>query len=62
MTRYAQKMAERVMLARTPPRRACRFFNGNLGRQFLFGGHDPVLGQVQVGFLDFIRQTAQAAA
>ncbi len=34
---------------------SCRFFNANLGRQFLFGGHDPELGQVRVGFFDFIR-------
>lgn len=41
---------------------SCRFFNVNLGRQFLFGGHDPVLGQVRVGFFDFVRQMGQAAA
>ena len=34
---------------------SCRFFNVNLGRQFLFGGADPVLGQVRVGFFDFAR-------
>lgn len=41
---------------------SCRFFNVNLGRQFLFGGHDPVLGQVRVGFFDFARQMGQASA
>jgi hypothetical protein len=35
---------------------SCRFFNVNLGRQFLFGGHDPKLDHVGVGFLDFVRQ------
>lgn len=40
---------------------SCRFFNVNLGRQFLFGGADPVLGQIRVGFFDFIRQCGQAA-
>lgn len=40
---------------------SCRFFNVNLGRQFLFGGTDPVLGQVRVGFFDFVRQSGQAA-
>jgi ribosomal protein L40E len=39
---------------------SCRFFNVNLGRQFLFGGPDPVLGQVSVGFADFVRQSTQA--
>jgi hypothetical protein len=38
---------------------SCRFFNVNLGRQFLFGGNDPMLGQVRVGFFDFVRQTGQ---
>jgi len=32
---------------------SCRFFNVNLGRQFLYGGVDPHLGRLQVGFLDF---------
>lgn len=41
---------------------SCRFFNVNLGRQFLFGGHDPVLGDVRVGFLDFVRQAGQGTA
>jgi hypothetical protein len=41
---------------------SCRFFNVNLGRQFLFGGYDPLLGQIRVGFLDYVRQTGQAAA
>jgi ribosomal protein L40E len=40
---------------------SCRFFNVNLGRQFLFGGHDPQLVQVRVGFVDFVRQTGQPA-
>lgn len=40
---------------------SCRFFNVNLGRQFLFGGTDPVLGQVRVGYFDFVRQPGQAA-
>lgn len=31
---------------------SCRFFNLNLNRSFLFGGPDPVLGQVHVGFFD----------
>lgn len=34
---------------------SCRFFNVNLGRQFLFGGPDPVLGQVRVGFFDLAK-------
>jgi hypothetical protein len=33
---------------------SCRFFNLNLGRPFLFGGRDPVLGEIRSGFLDFI--------
>jgi ribosomal protein L40E len=41
---------------------SCRFFNVNLGRQFLFGGRDPTLGQVRVGFFDFVRQVGQPAA
>ncbi len=32
---------------------SCRFFNVNLGRQFLFGGADPQLGRIRVGFFDF---------
>jgi hypothetical protein len=35
---------------------SCRFFNVNLGRQFLFGGYDPILGQIQIGFFDFVRR------
>jgi hypothetical protein len=38
---------------------SCRFFNVNLGRQFLFGGPDPILGEVPFGFLDFVRQAGQ---
>ena len=30
----------------------CRFFNLNLGRPFLFGGSDPIAGNIDVGFLD----------
>ena len=37
---------------------SCRFFNVNLGRQFLFGGVDPHLGRLQVGFLDFAQTRA----
>ncbi|GEM_PF-795755 len=33
---------------------SCRFFNLNLGRSFLFGGHDPILGEIRVGFFDSI--------
>jgi ribosomal protein L40E len=33
---------------------SCRFFNLNLGRPFLFGGQDPVAGEIRVGFLDFL--------
>lgn len=33
---------------------SCRFFNLNLGRPFLFGGRDGVLGQIRTGFLDFV--------
>jgi hypothetical protein len=40
---------------------SCRFFNVNLGRQFLFAGADRVIGQVRVGFFDFVRQSGQAA-
>lgn len=31
---------------------SCRFFNLNLGRAFLFGGQDPYLGYISVGYLD----------
>ena len=31
---------------------SCRFFNLNLGRSLLFGGNDPELGNVSVGYLD----------
>jgi hypothetical protein len=31
---------------------SCRFFNLNLGRSFLFGGADPVLGEIQKGYFD----------
>jgi len=31
---------------------SCRFFNLNLGRAFLFGGHDQHLGNVEVGYFD----------
>ena len=31
---------------------SCRFFNLNLGRCFLFGGHDDELGKIQVGYFD----------
>lgn len=31
---------------------SCRFFNLNLGRSFLFGGSDPQLGNIQVGYFD----------
>lgn len=37
---------------------SCRFFNVNLGRQFLFGGLDPILGEVHVGFIDYVRRNA----
>jgi hypothetical protein len=33
---------------------SCRFFNLNLGRPFLFGGRDLVLGEIRTGFLDFV--------
>lgn len=36
---------------------SCRFFNLNLGRSFLFGGHDPVVGEIQIGFFDFVGRT-----
>lgn len=38
---------------------SCRFFNVNLGRQFLFGGADPHLGRLQCGFFDFAQARAQ---
>jgi hypothetical protein len=31
---------------------SCSFFNLNLGRAFLFGGHDPELGDIACGFFD----------
>lgn len=31
---------------------SCRFFNLNLGRAFLFGGRDPQLGEIQIGYFD----------
>lgn len=31
----------------------CQFFNLNLGRSFLFGGRDPEMDNVEVGYLDF---------
>jgi hypothetical protein len=31
---------------------SCRFFNLNLNRAFLFGGHDPQLTNVEVGYFD----------
>lgn len=31
---------------------SCQYFNLNLGRCFLFGGRDEVLGDIQVGYLD----------
>jgi hypothetical protein len=31
---------------------SCRFFNLNLGRAFLFGGRDPQVGNIQVGYFD----------
>lgn len=33
---------------------SCRFFNLNLGRPFLFGGRDPILGEIRTGFFDFV--------
>jgi len=33
---------------------SCRFFNLNLGRPFLFGGRDSVLGEIRSGFLDLV--------
>ena len=34
---------------------SCRFFNMNLSRAFLFGGHDAVIGNIQTGYLDVPR-------
>lgn len=34
---------------------SCRFFNLNLGRSFLFGGPDPELGEIKVGYFDMSR-------
>jgi hypothetical protein len=31
---------------------SCRFFNLNLSRAFVFGGRDPELGNIQVGYFD----------
>ena len=31
---------------------SCRFFNLNLGRSLLFGGNDPELDNISVGYLD----------
>ncbi|MXZ20387.1 MAG: hypothetical protein F4Y84_07240 [Caldilineaceae bacterium SB0665_bin_25] len=31
---------------------SCRFFNLNLGRSLLFGGHDPELGKINYGYFD----------
>lgn len=31
---------------------SCQMFNLNLGRSFLFGGDDPHLGEIRVGYLD----------
>lgn len=36
------------------PETSCRFFNLNLGRPFLFGGRDPIAGEIRLGFLDSI--------
>lgn len=33
---------------------SCRFFNMNLSRAFLFGGHDSELGEIKVGYLDVV--------
>lgn len=38
---------------------SCRYFNVNLGRQFLFGGEDPHLGRLEIGYLDFARARAR---
>lgn len=34
------------------PETSCRFYNLNLSRALLFGGSDPELGQVRVGYFD----------
>ncbi|KTB47807.1 hypothetical protein DEALK_06520 [Dehalogenimonas alkenigignens] len=34
------------------PETSCRFFNLNLSRSLLFGGPDPKLGNISVGYLD----------
>ena len=34
------------------PETSCRFFNLNLSRAFLFGGHDSELGEIQLGYFD----------
>jgi hypothetical protein len=31
---------------------SCRFFNLNLSRAFLFGGHDSELGEIRIGYFD----------
>jgi ribosomal protein L40E len=36
---------------------SCRFFNLNLGRPFLFGGRDPIVGDIRTGFVDFASLT-----
>ncbi len=38
------------------PETSCRFFNLNLGRPFLFGGDDPVVGHIRQGFFDFVAE------
>ena len=35
---------------------SCRFFNLNLGRSFLFGGHDPELGDIHTGYLNISQE------
>ncbi len=40
---------------------SCRFFNMNLGRQFLFGGRDPELGQLRCGFFDYAHHLEHVA-
>lgn len=37
------------------PETSCRFYNINLGRQFLFGGPDEKLGNIQTGYFDMIK-------
>lgn len=34
------------------PETSCRFFNLNLSRALLFGGPDPELGEIRVGYFD----------